>query len=144
MLCLEVVINGEQRVCAGVEMAQTLNVSVTAHPGFNQAWVHVNGEIVPEGQPTADAHWLTSSAAIGDIVQIRLIESANPTKPSIGRSNSQATPVPTDGIPFVCGFCGKEPKDVESMLSGRKAMICRECLRDLHAIDCEEDAKDET
>jgi len=77
MLCLEVTINGEQRVCAGVAIAQTLNASVTAHPGFNQAWIHVDGEIAPEGQPNADAHWLTSSAAIGDVVQIRLIESDN-------------------------------------------------------------------
>jgi hypothetical protein len=113
-------------------------VSVTAHPGFNQAWIHVSGEFVPEGQPTADAHWLTSSAAIGDVVQIRLIESDKPTIPSIGRSDLEATPVPTDGIPFVCGFCGKEPKDVESTLSGRKAMICRGCLRELHVIDCED------
>jgi hypothetical protein len=137
MLCLEVSINGERRVCAGVEMAQTLNVSVTAHPGFNQAWINVNGEIVPEGQPAADAHWLTSSAGVGDIVQIRLIESDDPTKPSLGRSDLEGALAPTDGIPFVCGFCGKEPKDVESMMSGRKAMICRGCLRELHAIDSE-------
>jgi hypothetical protein len=137
MLCLEVSINGEQRVCAGVEMAQTLNVSVTAHPGFNQAWINVDGEIAGEEQPNADAHWLTSSAAVGDVVQIRLIESDSPTKPRLGRIDLEATPVPTDGIPFVCGFCGKEPKDVEGMIAGRKAMICRGCLRDLHAIDCE-------
>jgi hypothetical protein len=142
MLCLEVTINGEQRVCAGVSMAQTLNVSVTAHPGFNQAWIHVDGEIAPEGQPNADAHWLTSSAAVGDVVLIRLIESDSPTKPSLGRSNLETKPVPTDAIPFVCGFCGKEPKDVEGMMAGRKAMICRGCLRELHAID-REDALDE-
>ena len=142
MLCLEVTINGEQRVCAGVAIAQTLNASVRAHPGFNQAWIHVDGEIAPEGQPNADAHWLTSSAAIGDVVQIRLIESDNPTKPSLGRSDLEAKPAPSDGIPFVCGFCGKEPKDVEGMMAGRKAMICRGCLRELHAIDSE-DAIDE-
>jgi hypothetical protein len=142
MLCLEVTINGEQRVCAGAAMAQTLNASVTAHPGFNQAWINVDGEIAPEGQPNADAQWLTSSAAVGDVIQIRLIESDSPTKPSFGRSYLGAKPVPTDGIPFVCGFCGKEPKDVEGMMAGRKAMICRGCLRDLHAIDCE-DATDE-
>jgi hypothetical protein len=51
MLCLEVTINGEQRVCAGVAMAQTLNASVTAHPGFKQAWINVDGEIAPEGNP---------------------------------------------------------------------------------------------
>jgi len=123
-------------------MAQTLNASVTAHPGFNQAWIHVDGEIAPEGQPNADAHWLMSSAAIGDVVQIRLIESDNPTKPGLGRSDLEAKPAPSDGIPFVCGFCGKEPKDVEGMMAGRKAMICRGCLRELHAIDCE-DAIDE-
>jgi len=138
MLCLEVTINGEQRVCAGVAIAQTLNASVTAHPGFNQAWIHVDGEIAPDGQPNADAHWLTSSAAIGDVVQIRLIESDNPTKPSLGRSDLEAKPAPSDGIPFVCGFCGKEPKDVEGMMAGRKAMICRGCLRELHAIDSED------
>jgi hypothetical protein len=142
MLCLEVTINGEQRVCAGVAMAQTLSASVTTHPGFNQAWINVDGEIAPEGQPNADAHWLTSSAAVGDVIQIRLIESDSPTKPSFGRSNLEAKPVPTDGIPFVCGFCGKEPKDVAGMMAGRKALICRGCLRDLHAIDCE-DAIDE-
>ena len=113
--------------------------SVTAHPGFKQAWINVDGEVAPEGQPNADAHWLTSSASIGDVVQIRLIESDNPTKPSLGRSDVEAKGVPTDGIPFVCGFCGKEPKDVEGMMAGRKAMICRGCLRELHAIDCEDD-----
>jgi ClpX C4-type zinc finger protein len=143
VLCLEVTINGEQRVLAGVAMAETLNASVTAHPGFNQAWIKVDGEIAPEGQPNADAHWLTSSASVGDIVQIRLIECDNPTTPSLGRIDLEAKPVPTDGIPFVCGFCGKEPKDVEGMLAGRKAMICRGCLRELHAIDCEDAAIDD-
>jgi hypothetical protein len=143
VLCLEVTINGEQRVLAGVAMAETLSASVTAHPGFNQAWIKVDGEIAPEGQPNADAHWLTSSASVGDIVQIRLIESDSPTTPSLGRIDLEAKPAPTDGIPFVCGFCGKEPKDVEGMLAGRKAMICRGCLRELHAIDCEDAAIDD-
>ena len=140
MLCLEVTINGEQRVLAGVAMAETLNASVTVHPGFNQAWIKVDGEIAPDGQPNADAHWLTSSAAVGDVVQIRLIESDDPTTPTLGRIDLEVAPVPTDAIPFVCAFCGKEPKDVEGMLASRKAMICRGCLRELHAIASDDEA----
>jgi hypothetical protein len=140
MLCLEVIINGEQRVVAGAAMAEAVSASVTFHPGFNQAWIKVDGEIAPEGQPNADAHWLTSSAAVGDVVQIRLIESDDPTTPTLGRIDLEAIPAPTDGIPFVCAFCGKEPKDVEGMLASRKAMICRGCLRELHAIAGDDDA----
>jgi hypothetical protein len=142
VLCIEVTINGEQRVLAGVALAQTLNASVTVHPGFNQAWIKVDGEIAPEGQPNADAHWLTSSASVGDVVQIRLIESDEPTTPSLGRTDLEAKPAPTDGIPFVCGFCGKEPKDVDGMLAGRNAMICHGCLRELHSIADDEDVAD--
>jgi hypothetical protein len=134
VLCLEVTINGEQRILAGDAMAQTLSASITVHPGFNQAWIKVNGEIAPDGQPNADAQWLASSASLGDVVQIRLVESNDPTLPSLGRIDLEATPAPTDAIPFVCAFCGKEPKDVEGMLASRKAMICRGCLREFHAI----------
>jgi hypothetical protein len=136
MLCLEVTINGEQRVLAGATAAATLSASVTAHPGFNQVWIRVDGELAPDGQPAADASWLASSAGLGDVVQIRLVESDVPTAPQIGRIDLSAAP--TDAIPFVCAFCGREPKDVEGMLSSRKAMICRGCLRELHAIDAEE------
>lgn len=144
MICLEVTINGAQRVVAGVATADSVSASVTVHPGFNQAWVKVDGEIAPDGQPSADAHWLTSSAALGDVVQIRLIESNEPTAPVLGRIDLQASPVPTDGIPFVCAFCGKEPKDVEGMLASRKAMICRGCLRELSAIANDDDAPADT
>jgi hypothetical protein len=138
VLCLEVTINGGQRVLAGVAMAETLSASVTVHPGFNQAWIKVDGEIAPEGQPNADAHWLTSSAALGDVVQIRLVESNDPTTPRLGRVDLESTPVPADAIPFVCAFCGKEPKDVEGMLASRKAMICHGCLREFHEIASQE------
>ena len=140
MLCLEVTINGEQRVLAGVAMAETLSASVTVHPGFDQAWIKVDGEISPEGQPNADAHWLSSSAALGDVVQIRLVESNDPTAPSLGRVDLAITPVPTDAIPFVCAFCGREPKDVDRMLASRKAMICRGCVREFYAIASDDDA----
>jgi hypothetical protein len=43
----------------------------------------------------------------------------------------------------VSASCGKEPKDVERMLASRKAMICRGCLRELHAIATEDDAAGE-
>jgi hypothetical protein len=140
VLCLEVTINGKQRVLAGVAMAETVSACVTVHPGFDQAWIKVDGEIAPEGQPNADAVWLTSSAALGDVVQIRLIDSNDPTTPSLGRINLAVVPVPTDAIPFVCAFCGKEPKDVEQMLASRKAMICSGCLREFHAIAGDDDA----
>jgi hypothetical protein len=141
VLCLEVTINGEQRVLAGAAMAQSVSASVSVHPGFDQAWIKVDGEIAPDGQPNIDAHWLTSSAAMGDVVQIRLVESGTPTDPSLSRID--LTAAHTDGIPFVCAFCGKEPKDVERMLASRKAMICRGCLRELHAIASEDDAAGE-
>jgi hypothetical protein len=140
VLCLEVTINGAQRVLAGDAMAETLSAAVTVHPGFDRAWIKVDGEIAPEGQPNADAHWLASSAGLGDVVQIRLVESNEPTAPSVGRIDLATAPVPTDAIPFVCAFCGKEPQDTEQMLASRKAMICRGCLRELHAIASSEDA----
>jgi ClpX C4-type zinc finger len=137
VLCLEVTINGEQRVLAGVATAETISASVTVHPGFNQAWITVDGEVAPEGQPNADAHWLTGSAALGDVVQIRLVESNAPTAPRLGRIDLSVKA--RDDIPFVCAFCGKEPKDVQGMLASRKAMICRGCLRELQAIASEQD-----
>ena len=138
MLCLEVTINGQQRVLAGVAMAETVSASVSVHPGFSQSWIQVEGEIAPSGQPNADAHWLSSSAALGDVVQIRLVESDAPTTPSLSRID--LTVAHTDEIPFVCAFCGKEPKDVERMLASRKAMICRGCLQELQAIASNDDA----
>jgi hypothetical protein len=143
VLCLEVTINGERRVVAGAAMAETLSASVTVHPGFDHAWVIVDGAIAPEEQPTADANWLTTSAALGDLVQIRLVESNDPTTPRLGRADLETRPVPTDAIPFVCAFCGKEPKDVEGMLASRKAMICHGCVREFHAIATDEGAADD-
>jgi hypothetical protein len=144
VLCLEVTINGERRVMAGVATAETLSASVSVHPGFDQAWIKVDGEIAPEGQPKADAHWLTSGAALGDVVQIRLVESNDPTTPSLGRVDLGVTPAPTDAIPFVCAFCGREPKDVEGMLASRKAMICHGCLWEFHAIATDEGAVEDS
>ena len=140
MLCLEVMINGEQRVLAGAAMAETLSASVTAHPGFDQGWIAVEGVIAPEEQPTAGAHWLSSTIAVGDVLQIRLVESNDPTPPRVGRVDLDTSPAPTDAIPFLCAFCGKEPKNVEGMLSSRNAMICHGCVRECYAIVVEQDA----
>lgn len=49
-------------------------------------------------------------------------------------SRTQSTAAASDNIPSVCAFCEKTHSDVEGMVASRRAMICPDCIRYLHAM----------
>jgi hypothetical protein len=119
VLCLEVTINGEQRVIAGIESAEMISARVAVYPELKESWITVDGEVVPDGQPSADAHWIAAALSVGDAVVIRIVEADSPAAPKLGRADPSVIPVPTDQIPYVCSFCGKGPHDTEGMITAR-------------------------
>ena len=139
MICLEVTINGERRTVAGVASAQTLYAEVCTYPELKDTWLQVDGEITPEDQPPADAHWLSAQLSVGDQVEIRIIESDQPSAPKVTRIEPTASA--SDAIPFVCAFCGKDHHQTEGMISSRKAMICRDCVCYLYEMITEDDTE---
>ena len=137
MICLEIIVNGERRTLAGAAAAQTISAEVCTYPELQQAWLQVHGEVMPEGQPEADADWLSTQLSVGDQVQIRLIETDEPVSPQLTRV--EPTAPASDEIPFVCGFCNKDATQTEGMVASRKAMICHACIRYLSDIVKEDD-----
>lgn len=132
MICLEVNVNGQRRVVAGVAAADVINATVSLYPGLKEGWLEVAGSITPQDQPIADARWLAAALSAGDVVQVRLVESDEAAAPDVSRTNPSARA--TDSIPLVCAFCDKTHDEVPGMVASRKAVICPECIGYLHDI----------
>jgi hypothetical protein len=132
VICLEVNVNGQRRVLAGTRAAEVINATVSLYAGLKEGWLEVAGSIAPEDQPVADARWLAAALSAGDVVEVRLVDSDEPTAPNLSRTDPTARA--TDSIPQVCAFCDKTPDQVAGMLASRKAMICPECIGYLHDI----------
>lgn len=130
MISLEVIVNGEQRTVAGVAQADLINATVSLYPKVQDGWLEVSGSVVPDGQPPADASWLTAALAVGDRVELRLIDSKDARDPTLNRVDPTAPA--TDGVPFVCAFCDRTQLEVVGMVASRRAMICPECVGYLH------------
>jgi len=137
MLCVEVLINGERRTTAGLKSAECIEATVATIPGLEKTWLRVSGDVLPESQPPADAHWLTMDLSVGDKVEMHIIETDNPDAPKLSRFDPKAAA--SDEIPYVCAFCGKDPRETEGMISSPRAMICRGCVLYLYQVISEED-----
>jgi hypothetical protein len=132
LLCVSVTLNGVPLAIAGAPTAESIEASVGFYPGFNEAWLRIVGTILPEGQPPADAHWPGSPLNVGDVVELQLIHSAEPTPPRLGRVDPNVKG--SDEIPFFCAFCSKPAVEVEGMMAGARAMICNGCVRELYGM----------
>ena len=139
MLCLEVSVNGEKKVLAGIGGAEALNAAVRIFPTLGAADVHVSGEVVPDNQPPAEATWLHAALNRGDEVTVRIVESGDPTPAHLERTdpNSGAT----DSVPVTCAFCGKPNIEVDGMVASARAIICHSCVKDLYELVTESDGK---
>lgn len=132
MICLEVNVNGQRRVVAGIDAAEVIHATVSLYPALNEGWLEVAGSLAPEQQPIADASWLAAALSAGDVVEVRLVDSDQPAAPNLTRSDPSARA--TDRIPLVCAFCDKTHEQVAGMVASRKAVICPECIGYLHDI----------
>ena len=130
MISLEIFVNGQRRTVAGMTDAEVLNATISLYPNVKDGWLDVSGSITPEGQPPADASWLSAALAIGDTVEVRLADSSQAQAPTLSRVDPTARA--TDSVPTVCAFCEKTYLEAEGMMSSRKAMICRGCVEYLH------------
>jgi hypothetical protein len=130
MISLEVSVNGQRRTVAGIAEAELLNATVSLYPNVKDGWLDVSGSVVPEGQPPADASWLAAALAVGDVVEVRLIDSGAAQTPKLTRVDPTAAA--TDEVPFVCAFCEKTHLEITGMVASRRAMICPECVGYLH------------
>lgn len=132
MICLQVNVNGQRRVLAGVAAAEVINATISLYPALKEGWLEVAGSVLPQDQPVADARWLAAALSAGDVVEVRLVDSEQATAPQLSRTDPTAPS--TDSIALVCAFCDKSPDEVPGMLASRKAMICPECIGYLHDI----------
>jgi hypothetical protein len=130
LISLEIIVNGQHRVVAGVADSELVTANVSLYPAVQDGWLDVSGSVVPAGQPAADANWLSAALTVGDSVEIRLVDSDQPQAPRLSRIDPTAQA--SDDIPTVCAFCEKTYLEVEGMMSSRKAMICRGCVDYLH------------
>jgi hypothetical protein len=132
VFCLEINVNGQRRVIAGAPAAEVINATVSLYPGLHEGWLEVAGSLLPTDQPVADARWLAAALAAGDVVEVRLVDSAEAAAPKVSRTDPTARA--TDAIPLVCAFCDKSHEEVAGMVSSRKAVICPECIGYLHDV----------
>jgi hypothetical protein len=139
VICLEVNVNGQRRVVAGVAAAEVINATVSLYPRLKEGWLEVAGSVVPEDQPLADASWLAAALSAGDVVEVRLVDSEEAAAPNVSRTDPMARA--TDSIPLVCAFCDKTHDQVSGMVASRKAVICPECIGYLHDIITAHDAE---
>jgi hypothetical protein len=139
MLCLEVSVNGEKKVVAGVVDAEALNAAIRVFPGLGVADVHVTGDVVPDDQPPAEATWFHADLARGDEVTVRLVESENPSPAKLGRTDPGS--VATDSVPIICAFCGNPSTEVDAMIASTRALICHSCVKCLYGLVAESEGE---
>jgi len=132
VICLQVSVNGQRRVLAGVAAAEVINATISLYPGLKAGWLEVAGSVLPPDQPVADARWLAAALSAGDAVEVRLVDSAQAAAPQLTRTDPTAPAM--DGIALVCAFCDKTPEEVPGMIASRRAMICPECIGYLHDV----------
>jgi hypothetical protein len=132
VICLQVNVNGERRLIAGVEAADVINATVSLYPGLKEGWLEVAGLVNATDQPSADARWLGAALAAGDVVEVRMVESGEAAAPTV--SHTDPTAPASASIPLVCAFCNRSPQEIEGMLTSRRAAICPECVAYLHDI----------
>jgi len=130
MICLEVQVNEGSPVLAGAASAESITTSIGVYPGIPAAWVRVTGDVYPDDESIAEAHWLKSPLTVGDTLVVRLVDSDNPTPPTLCRTDPSV--VASDSVPLVCAFCGKNHEECEKMMSSPNAVICGECVRVLY------------
>ena len=132
MICLEVEVNGEGRVVAGATSAESVLASVGIYPGIKESWLRVTGDIYPNNEPVANAHWLGRQLQVGDSVTVRVVDSDSPTPATLSRTDPSV--IATDSLPLVCAFCAKNHAQAQKLLLNTKTVICDECIRYLHQI----------
>lgn len=133
MRCLEVSINGDVRSVAGVAGADSIEARVSTYPKIGESHLVVTGSVDVEGQPNAEATWLSVPVRFGDEIGFRLVDAASPTTPTLGRFNPSSGA--SDGLPIYCAFCGKSNEQIAGgMLASERAFICRACVRTLHEV----------
>jgi len=123
-------VNGETSVLAGDGAAETISASIELYPSFKESWLRVDGDVVSDNSPSADASWLSRKVSVGDTVVIRIVEADVPAPPALSRSDPRVEAV--DGVKLVCAFCGKSHMEIQKMYAGTKAVICNECVGLLH------------
>ena len=84
MLCVNVAVNGAKQVIAGDPLAESIEATVGVYPGLKECWLRIVGTILPDAQPPADAQWAGLTLKVGDVVEIRIIDSASAAAPNVG------------------------------------------------------------
>lgn len=130
MICISVTVNGVPLTIAGAPSAQSIDAALSLYPELQEGWLRVVGETDEGNEPSAHAHWAATPLKLGDVVELRLVDSSQPAAPRLGREDPTAKA--TDSIPFICGFCGKTAVEVEGMTAGTRAMICHGCVHMIH------------
>jgi hypothetical protein len=130
MICLELKLNGNAAIVAGAPDAKVIAANVAIYPEVQETILKVSGQVEPAGQPAAEAHWFAGNLAVGDVVTIRVIESAAAHPARLSRDDPSV--VATDQIPVSCSFCGKPQSAADHLIAGKRAMICHECVEFMH------------
>ncbi|MBN8886815.1 MAG: hypothetical protein J0I77_13935 [Rudaea sp.] len=137
MLSLEISLNGELKSVAGVPNAESIEARVFTAPQLDETVLVVSGSVEIQGEPNAEAAWLSAPLQLGDVVSVRLVEHVSPTVPTLHRYDPSTGA--SDGVPISCSFCGKSSNQVEGgMLASSRAVICRACIQYLHTLVADE------
>lgn len=129
MLCLEITLNGEKLVTAGGAGTRSVDSCLHFFPDRGAGSFSVAGYANPRSDLSQRIFWTHGSLALGDKLQVKVIDGV-PTSPStVPDSWGQAVPDSEKS----CLFCGKSKADGEIMISAKAGTICEECVDSAHA-----------
>ncbi len=130
MFCFEIQINGEALTVAGSDDAEVIEASLSLYPKLNEAYIVVEGSLIPEDGMPKDARWLNEQLVLGDEITIKALETEKSSSPTIGHYDPEAAK--KDSAPLLCSFCSKPQSELKSSLVvSNHAAICKECLTEL-------------
>jgi hypothetical protein len=129
---LQISVNGTIVLTAGHDRAENLTASIEILPEDRAAVVTADALASLETPSHEFLMWPTSTITLGDEICIRLVETDEPDQASIARMGEGLVDDPPPGGP-ICAFCGKTVYEVQTMLSGKRAYICGDCVELLHS-----------
>lgn len=128
MLCLDITLNGEKLVTAGGVGTRSIDSSLHFFPDRGAGSFSVAGYATPRADLSQRVFWTHGSLALGDELQVKVIDGVPTSASAVPDSWGEAVPDNEKS----CLFCGTSKADGEVMFSAKAGTICEKCVEFAH------------
>lgn len=129
MFGLKIKINGDVVSVMGAEKADSLHITVVAHPQRDgSALLYTNGSVAETAEYRTDREWIEPrKLATGDAVTVEVVDVAAVDPGTI--TSERGRKVAGERAELFCSWCGKSEHAARKLVAGPQVCICDECTK---------------